>query len=152
MAALAAALVEKSVYFTVEPLPDDGYRISVKPDVFHLLEKSGVSELERMTICGVPCFFDSRLEQLRPVGYPEIVISMKEEDYPTEFKALPEYVDKKNAIEDLLNAAKAHGEDSDPDHEVGDLQDILRTCFVVMEDDQAREVIEEHADKLELYI
>ncbi len=149
VATLAASLVEKSVYFTVEPLPDDGYRVSVKPDVFHLLDGVGVAELERITIRGVPCFLDSRLDQLRPVGHPEIVCSMNDEDYPKEFKALPEYIDKDEACTTLLNAAEQHGADSEPDHEVGDLQDILRTCFVVMEDNQAKEVMAEHEDKLE---
>lgn len=32
-------------------------------------------------------------------------------------------------IETLISAAEAHGEDSDPGHEVGDLQDLLRLAW-----------------------
>jgi hypothetical protein len=32
-------------------------------------------------------------------------------------------------LQDLLDAAQRHGEESDPDHEVGDLQDILRDLW-----------------------
>lgn len=39
-------------------------------------------------------------------------------------------------IEDLLACAQAHGEDDDPDHEVGDLQDLLRACWAVMTPEQ----------------
>lgn len=150
--ALAATLVEKSVYFTVEPLPEDIYRVSVKNDVFHLLDGEGASELEQVTVRGVLCYLDTKLDQLRPVDHPEIVISMKDESYPPEFKALKSYIDKENVVEDLIKAAEAHGQDSDPDHEVGDLQDILRTCFIVMEDKQAQEVLDEHYEKMEMYL
>lgn len=37
-----------------------------------------------------------------------------------------------------LGAAQAHGEDSDPDHEVGDLQDFLRAAFKIMTPDQRK--------------
>lgn len=32
-------------------------------------------------------------------------------------------------IEFYIHAAQTHGEDSDPDHEVGDLQDLLREAW-----------------------
>jgi hypothetical protein len=32
-------------------------------------------------------------------------------------------------VERLIDAARAHGELSEPDHEVGDLQEILRVCW-----------------------
>jgi hypothetical protein len=32
-------------------------------------------------------------------------------------------------IEDVLDLAEAHGQDSDPDHEVGDLQDVCRRLW-----------------------
>ncbi len=32
-------------------------------------------------------------------------------------------------VETYIAAAKAHGENDDPDHEVGDLQDMLREAF-----------------------
>lgn len=35
-------------------------------------------------------------------------------------------------IEKLILAAQHHGEDSEPDHEVGDLQELLRACWSTM--------------------
>jgi len=35
-------------------------------------------------------------------------------------------------IEQIIAAARAHGEDSEPDHEVGDLQEVLRACWSTM--------------------
>lgn len=32
-------------------------------------------------------------------------------------------------VETLIGAARTHGDDSDPDHEAGDLQDFLRAAF-----------------------
>jgi len=32
-------------------------------------------------------------------------------------------------LEKLMAAARRHGLESDPDHEVGDLQDVLRSCW-----------------------
>ena len=55
-------------------------------------------------------------------------------------------------INRLLKGAEAHGRDSEPDHEVGDLQDILRTCFGYMTGQQIMDVyranveIAEYAD------
>jgi hypothetical protein len=47
----------------------------------------------------------------------------------------------------ILEAAKAHGEQSPPDefgtHEVGDLQDVLRQCWNVM-DAERRQAIADH--------
>lgn len=54
-------------------------------------------------------------------------------------------------IDRLINAAKQHGEDSEPDHEVGDLQDYLRAAWRIMspaqrlqfmKDDAVRDVAE----------
>jgi hypothetical protein len=39
------------------------------------------------------------------------------------------YVDTSEAVESLIEAAKRHGAESDPDHEVGDLQDFLRAIW-----------------------
>jgi len=36
------------------------------------------------------------------------------------------------AVETLITKAQEHGEDSEPDMEVGDLQDILRRCWEIM--------------------
>ncbi len=41
-----------------------------------------------------------------------------------------------SAVETYLNAARQHGEDSEPDHEVGDLQQYLRIALSLMTDDQ----------------
>ncbi len=35
-------------------------------------------------------------------------------------------------VETLIEGARLHGENSDPDHEVGDLQDLLRECWKLM--------------------
>ena len=35
-------------------------------------------------------------------------------------------------LESVLAAAKQHGKDSEPDHEVGDLQDCLRAAIACM--------------------
>lgn len=39
-------------------------------------------------------------------------------------------------IEDFIKAAEKHGEDSHPDHEVGDLQDLLRAAWEIMSPEQ----------------
>ncbi len=33
------------------------------------------------------------------------------------------------SLEEILNSAKAHGEQSDPEHEIGDLQHALVECW-----------------------
>lgn len=45
-------------------------------------------------------------------------------------------------LERLLSEAKRHGQESDPDHEVGDLQDILRECWERLSEAQAKTVFE----------
>lgn len=35
-------------------------------------------------------------------------------------------------IDDIIEAAANHGRDSEPDHEVGDLQDLLRVAWKIM--------------------
>ena len=37
----------------------------------------------------------------------------------------------------LLDCARLHGENSEPDHEVGDLQDLLVACWLVMSPEHA---------------
>jgi hypothetical protein len=49
-------------------------------------------------------------------------------------------------LEKLFAAAKAHGEASEPDHEVGDLQAVLVSCWARMTEAQRREVWGEHAE------
>jgi hypothetical protein len=41
-------------------------------------------------------------------------------------------------IETFIAAAQKHGEDSEPDHEVGDLQDMLRAAWSIMTPEQRR--------------
>ncbi len=36
----------------------------------------------------------------------------------------------------LLEAARLHGENSEPDHEIGDLQDLFVACWLVMSPEQ----------------
>lgn len=48
-------------------------------------------------------------------------------------------------LERLLKAAAAHGRESDPDHEVGDLQDILRSAWRTMSPEQRKKVSAEYA-------
>lgn len=42
----------------------------------------------------------------------------------------------------ILGAAQLHGEESEPDHEVGDLQEVLRECWKRMTPAARREVYE----------
>ena len=49
-------------------------------------------------------------------------------------------------LESLLQMAHQHGLDScEPDHEVGDLQDILREAWSIMTDEQKDKLIQSHA-------
>lgn len=43
---------------------------------------------------------------------------------------------EKSVIEDIIDAAAKHGRESAPDHEVGDLQDLLRAAWKIMEPQQ----------------
>lgn len=45
------------------------------------------------------------------------------------------------ALEDHISAAQTHGENSDPDHEVGDLQDMLRAVWEIMTPEQREEAL-----------
>lgn len=55
-------------------------------------------------------------------------------------------------IDQLLQTARNHGHESDdPGHETGDLQDLLRTCFEVMTEEQRQVVIERHRDWYETW-
>jgi hypothetical protein len=49
----------------------------------------------------------------------------------------------------LLDAAEAHGAQSEPDHEVGDLQDILRTCWRRLNSRSQQEVYKVHKDLID---
>jgi hypothetical protein len=98
---LAYALVARSLFFSIEPLPDDIYRISVKPEAEHVLRQTVrdlgirfVNEFPKYTIRGIECFLDSRLNQITPVDYPEITVNLNELDYSETFKSLPRYTEE----------------------------------------------------------
>jgi hypothetical protein len=55
-------------------------------------------------------------------------------------------------LEKLLVAAKAHGEESDAEHEVGDLQAVLASCWSRLTEAQRREVCDEHGELLEEWL
>lgn len=44
----------------------------------------------------------------------------------------------------LLNAARAHGDGSEPEHEAGDLQDVVLACFEAMSPEQKGEVFAQY--------
>lgn len=45
-------------------------------------------------------------------------------------------------LETVFEMARQHGEDSDPDHEVGDLQELLRQAWEIMSPDQRLELLQ----------
>ena len=46
----------------------------------------------------------------------------------------------RDRLQDLIDAAEHHGLQSDPAHEVGDLQDVVRECAGVMTAEQIEAV------------
>lgn len=44
-------------------------------------------------------------------------------------------------IEDVLDAAQRHGEESEPDMEVGDLQEVLRHAWTLLPGEQQRSLL-----------
>lgn len=54
-------------------------------------------------------------------------------------------------IETYIKAAQQHGEDDEPDHEVGDLQDILRVAWEIMTPDQRERFAKDDAALAVLY-
>jgi hypothetical protein len=46
-----------------------------------------------------------------------------------------------NSVQRLIDAAAKHGQDSDPDHEVGDLQEFLRLAWELMTDEQCERLM-----------
>ena len=49
-------------------------------------------------------------------------------------------------LERMFAAAEAHGHASEPDHEVGDLQAVLESCWRRLTPEQRSEVYLEHED------
>ncbi len=68
---------------------------------------------------------------------------------PGEGGKLPESSD---AVEVCIRAAKQHGSDDDPDHEVGDLQDFMREMWALLTPDQRNAYMSNESviDRLEL--
>jgi hypothetical protein len=60
----------------------------------------------------------------------------------------PRLTVSQGGLEALLAAAAAHGKQSEPDHEVGDLQEVLRSCWELMDPRQQREVMDQHRELL----
>ncbi len=52
----------------------------------------------------------------------------------------------KDLLEEMIAAAENHGQESDDAHEVGDLIEVLRTCWGKLTQQQQREVYNEHKD------
>lgn len=42
---------------------------------------------------------------------------------------------------EICRLARLHGENDDPDHEVGDLQDALQHCLTLMTEEQCKELV-----------
>lgn len=53
-------------------------------------------------------------------------------------------MDKEQMLTVLLLSAQHHGNISEPDHEVGDLQDIVRLMAGHLTEDQMKQVFEAH--------
>ena len=54
-------------------------------------------------------------------------------------------MDTTELLSKLLEGAEAHGINShEPGHEVGDLQEILSSCWAEMSDEQRNKVYEQH--------
>lgn len=49
-------------------------------------------------------------------------------------------------LDKLFAAARAHGEQSEPDHEVGDLREVLASCWCCLTPDQRRSVYDKHQE------
>lgn len=75
-------------------------------------------------------FEPDREEFANVIAFPE-----KEIQVLAAPEAQPEPVDFE-PLEVLIEAAKQHGEDSEPDHEVGDLQDFLRAMWELLTPEQ----------------
>lgn len=54
-----------------------------------------------------------------------------------------------NAAENFLSAAEQHGRDSDPDHEVGDLQEGLRFLWETATPETRRAFVDNFAELFE---
>ena len=54
-----------------------------------------------------------------------------------------------SSLQDILDAAERHGSESDPDHEVGDLQDMLRTAWDMLPKTKRSKLLLEAAEQLD---
>lgn len=53
---------------------------------------------------------------------------------------------QKPDIETLIEAARQHGLDSEPDHEVGNLQRLLRDCWDALDPYIAQHIFNKHKE------
>jgi hypothetical protein len=51
-------------------------------------------------------------------------------------------------LEKLMAAARQHGLDSDPDQEVGDLQDVLRSCWDRLSPEARVEIFNQYKERV----
>lgn len=51
-------------------------------------------------------------------------------------KSIHQYPNRLSIYKEVIAKAFAHGEDSDPDHEIGDLQDVLKAALRLMTKEQ----------------
>lgn len=71
-------------------------------------------------------------------GLLDIRDSQTNQDIPLPDNELPAILTPLMDVEYFISAAEQHGLNSEPDHEVGDLQDFMRSIWEIMSDDQKR--------------
>ncbi len=77
-------------------------------------------------------------------GNPPLIMRLTRELAEKLFKQAGYEV--KDLLEEMIAAAENHGQESDDAHEVGDLIEVLRTCWGKLTQQQQREVYNEHKD------
>lgn len=60
--------------------------------------------------------------------------------------------DLNDPLERLLEGARQHGLQSEPDHEIGDLQDVLRFCWTLLTPEQRQQVVAEFKERVDEWI
>ncbi len=63
------------------------------------------------------------------------------EDWEWEVDTADPFSVNGRSLDELFDLAKSHGEDSEPDREVGDLQDLCRAMWAVLTPEQRRLVL-----------
>lgn len=72
-------------------------------------------------------------------------------DWESDIGELP-YCPACAQVETLILAAEEHGKQSEPDHEVGDLQDMLRTCWAFLSIAAKRKVLDNHRELISTWL